>query len=242
LTWVNGVARYLASEGREVVVHPEQGVLETDLRTLLLCSPMGGLLHQCGVLPLHASAIVTPIGAVLFMGHSGRGKSTLAAHFRERGFAVLADDIAVIRFDGQGRPWVEPGLPQFKLWPNSLKELGQAADALPRLRPTMEKRTLAFRDSFCRESVPLARIYSLDTDTAARDFVLTELPMLNRVRHLLEHTYRVQYLPGLGLQRAHFVRLTQIAAAVKVVRAVRPDNGTFQLTAFANRLAGDFGA
>ena len=120
LAWIEGVARYLAADGREIVVQPEPGAIESDLRALLLCSPMGGLLHQRGLLPLHASVIATPHGAVVFMGNSGRGKSTLAAHFRQCGFKVLADDIAVIKFNADGHPEVQPGLPQFKLWPNSV--------------------------------------------------------------------------------------------------------------------------
>ena len=147
LAWIDGVARYLVVDGREIVVQPEPAAIDGDLRALLLCSPMGGLLHQHGLLPLHASAIATSRGAVVFMGNSGRGKSTLAAHFAKRGFRVLADDIAVIRFDDAGRPLAEPGLPQFKLWPNSVAELGEDTAALPRLRPQMEKRTLAFSES-----------------------------------------------------------------------------------------------
>lgn len=240
LAWIDGVARYLAVEEREIIVQPEPAAIESDLRALLLCSPMGGLLHQRGLLPLHASAIATPRGAVVFMGNSGRGKSTLAAHFRQRGFRVLADDIAVIRFDAAGTPFAEPGLPQFKLWPNSVSELGEETEALPRLRPQMEKRTLAFPDSFCREPLPLARLYALESDNQQSDIHLQPQPVLDRVRLLLDHTYRAQYLPGLGIQKAHFKSLGRVAAAVPVVRVRRPDDGKFRLQELADLLAADF--
>lgn len=240
LAWIDGVARYLAVDGREILVQPEPGAIEGDLRALLLCSPMGGLLHQRGLLPLHASVIATPRGAVVFLGNSGRGKSTLAAHFARRGFRVLADDIAVIRFDGTGKPFAEPGLPQFKLWPNSVSELGEAADTLPRLRPQMEKRTLAFPGSFCREPLPLARLYALEADNQSPDIRLFPQPVLDRVRLLLDHTYRAQYLPGLGIQKAHFQSLSRVAAAVPLVRVTRPDDGKFRLQELADKLAADF--
>lgn len=240
LAWIDGVARYLAVDGREILVQPEPGAIDGDLRALLLCSPMGGLLHQRGLLPLHASAIATPRGAVVFMGNSGRGKSTLAAHFRQRGFRVLADDIAVVRFDAAGKPFAEPGLPQFKLWPNSVSELGEEAGNLPRLRPQLEKRTLAFPDSFCREPLPLARLYALEADNQSPDIQLQAQPVLDRVRLLLDHTYRAQYLPGLGIQKAHFQSLSRVAAAVPVVRVTRPDDGKFRLQELADKLAADF--
>lgn len=240
LVVIDGVARYLVIGGTEVIVEPERGAIDSDVRAMILCSPMGGLLHLRHLLPLHASVIASDRGAVVFMGHSGRGKSTLAAHFRQRGFLILADDIAVMRFSGADRPMVEPGLPQFKLWPNSVKELGGEAEALPRLRPQMEKRTLAFPESFCRDSLPLDRIYVLEADKSRPDIRLTVEPALERVRLLLEHTYRSQYLPGLGLKKSHFQSLSRVAAVVPVVRVVRPDDGEFCLPALADRLAADF--
>ena len=240
LAWIDGVARYLAVDGRTILVQPEPGALPDDLRALLLCSPMGGLLHQRGRLPLHASVIATPRGAVVFMGNSGRGKSTLAAHFTKCGFRVLADDIAVVRLDAAGRPEVAPGFPQFKLWPHSVKELGGEAEQLPRLRPQMEKRTLAFPEGFCHEPLPIARIYALEADNQSPDIRLLPQPVLDRVRLLLDHTYRAQYLPGLGLQKAHFQNLGRVAAAVPVVRVTRPDDGKFRLTELADKLAADF--
>ena len=240
LVWIEGVARYLSVDGQEIVVQPELGAIESDLRALLLCSPMGGLLHQRGLLPLHASVIATPRGAVVFMGNSGRGKSTLAAHFRQRGFKVLADDIAVVTFDDGGRPLVQPGLPQFKLWPNSVAELGEEAEALPRLRPQMEKRTLAFPDSFCREPLPLARIYALEADNQSPEVRLQPQSVLGRVRLLLDHTYRAQYLRGLGQQKSHFQSLSRLASAVPITRVIRPDDGRFRLMELADKLAADF--
>lgn len=46
-----------------------------------------------GLTVLHASAVVTKSGALLFVGASGRGKSTLADRLMERGFEYLADDL-----------------------------------------------------------------------------------------------------------------------------------------------------
>jgi hypothetical protein len=64
--------------------------------------------------------------------------------------------------------------------------------------------------------------------------------VLDRVRLLLDHTYRAQYLPGLGIQKAHFQSLSRVAAAVPVVRVTRPDDGKFRLAELADKLAADF--
>ncbi|HEY5078720.1 MAG TPA: hypothetical protein VII43_02690, partial [Opitutaceae bacterium] len=76
LAWLDDVARFLVLGGSEIIVQPDANAIESDLRLFILNSPMGGLLLQRGLLPLHASAIATPRGAVLFVGPSGAGKST----------------------------------------------------------------------------------------------------------------------------------------------------------------------
>lgn len=240
LVWINTVARFLVLDGREILVQPAPGAAENDLRVLLLCSPMGALLHQRGVLPLHASAIATPDGAAIFTAYSGHGKSTLAAQFQRRGFKVLADDIAAVSFDAAGRPVVAPGYPQFKLWPDSVTKLGLRPADLPRTREKMEKFALAFPEAFEARPLPVARVYMLEERTNLGGVELEALSVPERLRYLVTHTYRAQYLRGLGQQRAHFELLGRLAASVPVKLVKRPAGGVFHLAELADALAADF--
>src|SRR5277367_2590134 len=53
---IRGVARYLVTAGREIVVHPEDAAPALDVRGYLLGSIFVVLCQQRGLLPLHASA------------------------------------------------------------------------------------------------------------------------------------------------------------------------------------------
>jgi hypothetical protein len=238
LVWLDQVARYLVSDGREVVVQPESGALESDLRLFLLCSPMGAVLHQRGFLPLHASAVATPRGAVVLMGSSGVGKSTLAASFQRRGYRILADDIAAVRFAPDGVPWVMPGLPQLKLWPDALTRLGSNADELARLRPQVEKRAFPFREAFHAEPLPLVHIYFLRV-RAATEVGIERIGGMDRLPRLLHNTYRAQFVPGLGLSAALFESASRLANAVEMTCVSRSAEGDPDLV--AERIAEDFG-
>jgi hypothetical protein len=66
------------------------------------------LLAERGDLVLHASAVVVEDAAVLFCGHSGRGKSTLALMASSIGCAVLGEDGAAIEIEAD-RALVWPG-------------------------------------------------------------------------------------------------------------------------------------
>jgi len=104
------VARYLIRDGCEIIIQPEPDADDSTIILALLGTCAAILLHQRGILPIHASAIKTPRGAVLFTGHSGYGKSTLLGAFLGRGYAMLNDDIAAIEMEEDGRPQVLPGL------------------------------------------------------------------------------------------------------------------------------------
>jgi hypothetical protein len=63
---------------------------------------IGFVLHLRGTPCLHASAVVIDGRAVAFLGHSGAGKSTMAAAFVRRGFAALTDDVLALDFSSYG--------------------------------------------------------------------------------------------------------------------------------------------
>ncbi len=239
LVWLNTVARYLAVDGREILVQPAADALMEDVQALLLCSPMGALLHQRGMLPLRGSTVATPWGGVVFAGYTGHGKSTLAAYFRQLGFGVLADDIAAVTFNSEGQPMVAAGAPHFKLWSDSVAALGHQPDSLPRFRPQLDKRRLAFGDAFQGKAMPLARIYMLERRHDVRGAELTELSLTDKLRYLLTHTYRARFLPGLGMQQAHFQKLGRLAGAVPIKRLAREDAGTFRLNRLAELVTAD---
>src|SRR5215213_168075 len=102
LLTVADAGRFLISQGRTIRVEALNGVDPRNVRLFLLGSAFGALLHQRGLLPLHANAIEVDGTAVAFMGASGAGKSTLAAWFHDRGYRIIADDVCVVRFDDRG--------------------------------------------------------------------------------------------------------------------------------------------
>src|SRR5271156_4990993 len=95
---IHGIARYLVTNGTEIVVSPDADAPPLDVRAYLLGTIFVVLCQQRGLLPLHASAVSSRSGVAAFLGNSGQGKSTLAAHLAQRGFRVLADDVCLIDF------------------------------------------------------------------------------------------------------------------------------------------------
>jgi hypothetical protein len=66
------------------------------------------LLGRDGGLLVHASSIVLDGGALLFIGHSGAGKSTIAEIAESGGARVLSDDRTILTVDDGVRAWGTP--------------------------------------------------------------------------------------------------------------------------------------
>jgi hypothetical protein len=102
-TWV--VYRY--RDRRALVVGPRHEEVLAVL-SLVVQSALGEWLDTRGVHRVHASAIDVPSGPVLFLGTSGRGKSSHARAFLRAGVPVLADDTAFVTPDGALLPCTLP--------------------------------------------------------------------------------------------------------------------------------------
>ena len=151
------------SDGREVVIQPEEETDEATIRLLFLDMILMSLFHQRRMLPVHGSCIQTPQGAIIFGGVSGAGKSTFAAIFEQKGYPVLADDVTVIQFADDSTPMVLPSYPSLKLWPDVLEMLGYSDYKMFRqVRPNISKYYLPLEESFYTQPAKLKTIYVID--------------------------------------------------------------------------------
>lgn len=232
------VARLLVRNGNEIIVERRPDADETLLRLLLIGTGAALILHQRGQLPLHASGILTPEGAVLFMGHSGAGKSTLLNAFLQRGYPMLAEDLAAVHLAADGRPWVSPGVTVSKLWADSAAALGQSTEGLTRVRPELEKYILPLPDALASEPAPIAAIYALSTHNQP-GLVIEERHDARKFNALLDHTWQKLVVKRMGLHQAHFRLAVAVANQTRIVRVQRPQ-GDFLLEPLLDALDADF--
>lgn len=234
---VDGVARYLITDGNRIVIERDPAAQDIDIRVFLLGSSFGALLHQRQDLVLHGSAIEWEGEAVVFMGVSGVGKSTTSTAFRKRGHPVLTDDLCVVRADGDGRMLAYPGFPQSKLWLDSLQKLDFSPESLTRIREKIEKRALPLGEDFCSEPLPIKKLYLLRTHNK-EEIKLTPSQGPQKFNVLKNNTYRFGYLAGIDGKTGHFQQALQLAQQAPLSIAIRPREG-FMLDEFVAALEAD---
>ena len=222
LLTVPRVGRFLIRDGREITVDPAPESSPRNLRVFLLGSAFGALLHQRGLLPLHANAVEVDGNAVAFCGHSGAGKSTIAAWFMDRGHRVLADDVCVIAFDPGGQALAYPGIPRLRLWREALEASGRTAVGYERSFEGADKYDVPTAQERPDEPLPLSRIYLLGkaTEDEPKGRIL-RLGGVEAIDALVSNTYRGGYLSMIGRTGEHLMACVRIARAVPIFRAHR---------------------
>lgn len=232
------IARYLVVDGKEIHIEPAPGAEPDAIRLFLLGSVIGALLHQRGILPLHASAIRVNGSAIAFAGDSGVGKSTLAAAFLKRGKTMVADDICAVTVENN-TPLVWPGSPNLKLWHDALQKLDEDPASLARVRASMEKYRYPVETGFDPQPLPLRKLYILRATNEDR-FAMDRLSGAEKLNVLLNITYRFGFLKGLGGKNQHFRQCAAIGRQTEVSRVRRPRDG-FRIEELIDLLQEDFG-
>src|SRR5690606_13218548 len=100
-----------------------------------------------GGVTLHASSVMMESKAIAFSAPHGFGKSTLASALTRMGFPLITDDVPPLREEAAG--WTAlHSLPRAKLWPDSLKALGEEEDGYGEVVSWLPKKRLTIGRDF----------------------------------------------------------------------------------------------
>lgn len=208
-------------DGKDIVATPLDGAEDRGFRFLVSGIGLGLLLHQRGLVTLHASAVAIQGQTVGFVGPKGMGKSTTAAALHARGYPVVTDDLLVLN-PTSSHIEVRPGPSHLKLHPSSIKDsLSENPDQIPKIDPQGSKRSYRAQSEHLSDSLPLRCLYLLDYEREG------SLPRSQSVRgdqacmELIRHSYIPRLLPEEAKSSEHLKRCAGIARAVPISRLYR---------------------
>ena len=168
------------------------------------------VVNHLGGLSLHGSAVVTPHGAIAFIGLSRSGKTTLSGAFARAGHPFLTEDVLSLTTD-RTRYMVQPQRPVLRLFHDSAEFL---LGADPGWDEDETKQELAAGKAipFSDQAAPLAAICLLGPGESEL-VSLTRLGPAEALSQLIRHAFVLDVEDRARLA-AHFGRLGELAARV----------------------------
>jgi hypothetical protein len=177
-----------------------------------------------GSLPLHAGAVVVDGEAVLVVGESGMGKSSLLCSLVAQGWPLLSDDFVTVSLH-EGQPVAASAYPQMRMWPETIERFIGSADPYPTVFVGGRKRRVPVGESwgrFLAGQYPVTRIYLLQREEATEGEVsLTPLGGHEAFMQLLAATLMASCFPTAGLHKVWPV-LQQLADHATTYRLCYP--------------------
>ena len=213
-----GIGTALVRGGSDVIVDAAAGINERDLSPYINGSILAVLLHQRGLMVLHASAVVLNGQAVAFLGDKGAGKSTFAAFLQNRNHTLLTDDLVPVKFV-DNRAFAVPGFPSVRLWADSVESIGVDPRSLPMINSFVNKHSYRRSDGFSDDPVNISRLYVL---TENAEINIRKIEPRESFIEIVRNCYLSRYTDATGQTASHFKNCAALAASVPVYELNRP--------------------
>lgn len=227
LLHIKNVACYYVANGKNIIIQPEENADETTVKQYVLGTCLGTVMLQRGILPIHGSCVVVNEKCIIFTGCSGVGKSTLSAALRKAGYSFLSDDISVISQDYESNLWVQPGLPQQKLTPESSNAIKIDTRLLRYADIDMDKYLLPIYTGFQNTPARLSIICELIPEECTH-VSLSPLHGIEKLNTIIRNIYRSEILGHIGMEPNFFKTCLTVAKNTRMYQLKRPKD-TFTL-------------
>lgn len=204
-------------DGR-LVAHSDGSVAQNTLDHFLADQVIPRVLAHRGAFVCHAGAVRCGDAALMFVGASGRGKSTLSASFILAGHALLGDDAMIVSWSDH-MPHVRAVYPSLRLFPDSLEALmPDALTAGPMAHYSTKQRIdVDVVDDGDLPALPVRALFVIDAPAAEEAVSLCPLSIADACMALVESSFALD--PNdLEQARSRLTAASRLAGAVPAFR------------------------
>jgi hypothetical protein len=220
VSWKEHFEFLVSASGKQVQWRKLQEVSNEVFFTYFLGQVLSYCLLARGIEPLHATAMVVDARAIAFLGDSGFGKSTLAAAFLQRGYALLTDDVLALEFSGEN-VWARPGIARVKLNPDSADAVFCGRRSIP-MNTFTSKMIFPLNDSqHGNRVVPLQALYVLPHKTSKSRILIRRLSGRSSFLPIVQNTFNDTVLHPDRLKR-QFAFAGRLAGLIPIKRLSYP--------------------
>jgi putative AlgH/UPF0301 family transcriptional regulator len=208
---VPDIARFYCKHGESIIAEVEKGKKTNAVLLFLLDSVLAVLMHQRDMLVFHGTALEKDNKAILFLGHEGAGKSTLAKELLKNNHYRLISDGHVFS-DGE---FLFKGIPFLTLWKDMVDYFGLKKEELTQPREEILKYWIPPENLTAKENVPLSRVYILK-ENKQYEMNLSAIEGGEKLRMLWGYTSWNRFGDIMKRKQANFSRYIHMANTLKM--------------------------
>jgi len=175
---------------------------------------------------LHASAVRTPRGVVLFCGRSGIGKSTIATRLNAHGFDIVSDDKAVLFLNSEDeRIYIEPSIQIARLWDDSIEKLDDDSFLEQPESVTLKDNKFQFlikEENRIVKPLIVVSIYIIREIKEEYELMVRPLSGNLKYNRLRAQVHRSHFVDKLEKRKEHWEYLSNITNRIPVTMLLRP--------------------
>tara|TARA_B100000242_G_scaffold238774_1_gene178685 strand:+ start:585 stop:1508 length:924 start_codon:yes stop_codon:yes gene_type:complete len=219
------VADYYVSNGERIFISPIKELNKNNnsyIKTYLLGSAIGALLIQRGRLLLHGNALEKEGEAIVCLGDSGVGKSTLAYLLMQKGWKLISDDLVAIDNNG----YTLPGIPRIKLWEDAVNFFNLEKKSLIQVAKGFEKYTISknkLRISCSRTKVK--KVFLLNRSFSQKNIECKQIISEKECfKSLINNYYRPLFVKYLLSEYSHFLLVNKLIKILPFYNIYLPNN------------------
>lgn len=212
---------FVADSGTHLDVYLDEECSDELAILYIMGSGFSLLLTQRNEFAIHGSCVKYKEKVFIISGESGAGKSTLTQNFIQNGAKLISDDVTRVIFV-EGKPYAVPSLPVQKVWKDTIEYYDMIC----------EKREISNRSNkyyIHANNYYLNSIQQLDSIiilqiTNEPDVFIQKMIDKQRIKLLLDNTYRIEFIKIAEKTKKHFLWAMNIYNKVSVYSLKRPIN------------------
>ena len=211
---IKDVVNILVQGGSSVVVEPLTRD-EEKWKNFIYGSTMAAILNQRGKFVFHASAINHQANkAVLFLGESGCGKSSLAMSFSNTSANLISDDIVALDSTEKNICRLNLGTIKSKIYIDYLQALGNKR--LQPIKEEFDKKVRKFPNNIAKEGLfEIKRLIFLQINEKQNDEILfEELDTLQTSALLKQNIYKFSFVEDLNREKDYFEYIIDLSKKI----------------------------
>jgi hypothetical protein len=179
---------------KQILVDIKTPTTEENISSVIIYGVLPLYFSLKNFLVLHASAVKTKKGAVLFVGEKGMGKSTLAALFSKEGFSVLSDDFILLEKKGT-KYYAYPNLSEVRLFKKSIPLI--FGNQKLKTWDSYSKKRIDLKQRKYSSAVPLKHIFFLKRK---KNKTISITATSNCFNELIQNMYRLDLISTLKIK------------------------------------------